>query len=332
DLDRFSEVWGVSLATDAIADTQTALSIEGGSLSYFSGSPNDGGRLLMVSSIPVTSIGDLVEKYEAILLDAYGVLIDGQGALAGAPEMIAALNTQKFPYWVVTNDASRLPSSASKRYGALGLNIDKERIITAGSLLSGHFSQNGWQGKPCLVIGPPDSAAYVRNAGGEVIDWEDKDQSRAEALIIGDEGGYDFIPRVNLALSAVFARLDTGADMHFVLPNPDLIYPAAPGRFGFTAGSIALWFEAALAHRYPDRPPITFERLGKPYAAIYKNAVDRAGTSNVVMVGDQIETDIRGARAIGLDAALVTFGLTRKDIDRLSDDRRPTYLLHDWSI
>ncbi|MEO1335191.1 MAG: HAD-IA family hydrolase, partial [Myxococcota bacterium] len=254
------------------------------------------------------------------------------GALNGAPKMIEALNARAYPYWVVTNDASRLPTTAAKRYASLGLPIKEDRIITAGSLLSGYFARNGWQGKPCLVVGPPDSAAYVAEAGGDVLDWADKDLSRAEAVIVGDEGGFDFIAHMNLALSAIFARLDTGRSMRFVLPNPDLIYPAAPGRFGFTAGSMALWFEAALAHRYPDHPPITFERLGKPYAAIYEAAMARAGSRNVVMVGDQIETDIRGARAVGIDAALVTFGLTRKGLSHLADERRPTYLLHDWSI
>lgn len=48
----------------------------------------------MTSSIPTTSVAELIDRYDAVLLDAYGVLIDGQGALNGAPKMIEALNAR----------------------------------------------------------------------------------------------------------------------------------------------------------------------------------------------------------------------------------------------
>jgi ribonucleotide monophosphatase NagD (HAD superfamily) len=46
----------------------------------------------------------------------------------------------------------------------------------------------------------------------------------------------------------------------------------------------------------------------------------------MVMVGDQLETDIRGARAFGLDAVLVMTGVT-EDVSDAADEVRPTYLL-----
>ena len=39
----------------------------------------------------------------------------------------------------------------------------------------------------------------------------------------------------------------------------------------------------------------------------------RAGTSSVVMIGDQLETDIKGARAAGLDAVWIETGVTADD-------------------
>ena len=286
----------------------------------------------MAKSITTTSVPELIERYDALLIDAYGVLIDGQGALPGAPEVIAHLNRLQKPYWVVTNDASKLPATAATRYRALGLDIEGHRVITAGSLLTWFFETHGLKGTPCAVVGPPDSARYVAEAGGDVLDWNDPDVSRAEALIIGDEGGFDFMPVMNRALSLVFQRLDANKPLRLILPNPDLIYPASPGHFGFTAGSMAMWFEAAIAMRYPDEPITTFERLGKPYAAIFEAAVARASSRNVIMIGDQLDTDIIGARSFGIDAALVTFGLTRTSLTHVPEESRPTHLLHDWSV
>ena len=286
----------------------------------------------MNNRIPEVTVEQLIENYDVILLDAYGVLIDAQGALEGAPKLIDHLNARKKPYFVVTNDASRLPSSAARRYQDLGLRIPEPQVITAGSLLTDHFASKGLHGAPCAVVGPPDGEAYVREAGGEVVDWSDPALSRVEALVIADEGDFDFLPRMNAALSLVFERLDAGQPLRLILPNPDLIYPAGPGRFGFTAGSMAMWIEAALAQRYPEQPLSAFERLGKPYAAIFEAAVRRAGSRNLVMVGDQLETDIQGARSFGLDAVLVMFGLTRSAISDLPPAVQPSFFLRDWAL
>ncbi len=278
------------------------------------------------------TVSELLERYDGLLLDAYGVLIDAQGALPGAREVIDHLNGRGFPYWVVTNDASRLPDTASARYADLGLRIPADRIITAGSLLTPYFARCGLRGATCAVIGPPDSAAYVRQAGATVVDWTDAAVSRVDALVIGDEEPVDFLPRMNDALSLVFSRLDAGSPVRLILPNPDLIYPAGRGRFGFTAGSMALWIEAAAAQRYPELPIQAFVRLGKPYPAIFEAAVDRAQTRNLAMVGDQLETDIRGARAFGIDAVLATFGLTRDALDVTAPDVMPDFLLRAWAL
>jgi ribonucleotide monophosphatase NagD (HAD superfamily) len=56
-----------------------------------------------------TDIDHLLERYELILLDAYGVLLDKRGALPGARELISRLNSEQRPYYLLTNSASRLP-------------------------------------------------------------------------------------------------------------------------------------------------------------------------------------------------------------------------------
>jgi len=95
-----------------------------------------------------------------------------------------------------------------------------------------------------------------------------------------------------------------------VLPNPDLMDPSADQGFGFGAGSIAGMFEAALRVRHPQRTDVRFTRLGKPHAALFAEALRRSATREMVMIGDQLETDIQGARAFGLDAVWIGTGVT----------------------
>ena len=253
------------------------------------------------------TIDELVERYSALLFDAYGVLSYSAGALPGAVDLIDRLNRMKKPYYVLTNDASALPDSRAARYCKAGLNVDADRIITSGSLLKGYFAERGLSGARCAVLGTEDSEEYVRLAGGEVVPTADE----FDVLVVGDQSGFPFVLRVNAVLTALFRMFDAGDMPRLVLPNPDIVYPNYNG-FGMASGSVALIIEAALRHRYPERRP-EFERLGKPNRAIFEAALTLTGTRDMVMFGDTLETDIRGANAFGIDSALVAGGVTSAD-------------------
>ncbi len=86
-------------------------------------------------------------------------------------------------------------------------------------------------------------------------------------------------------------------------------------------------FETALAMRYPHRPDLRFVRLGKPQAAIFNEAFLLSGTRNMVMIGDQIDTDIRGALDFGIDGVLIATGVTGQLNVRDPSGIRPTFRL-----
>lgn len=267
------------------------------------------------------SVLDLAARYDAVLLDAYGVLVDGSGALPGAAELIDALRAREDAFFVVTNDASRLPETVAARLQGFGLEVEPDRVVTSGSLVAAHFAEHGLGGARCFVLGPADSRSYVERAGGTIV--EVSADAECDAVIVCDEDGYDFLDALDATLSALIRRFESGAEIALVQPNPDLIYPKADGEYGFTSGAATLLLEAALARRFPARCP-TFVRLGKPNRALFDEACRRAGSRHVLMVGDQLETDIAGAHAAGLDSALVATGITREVAERTA----PTYLAH----
>jgi HAD superfamily hydrolase (TIGR01450 family) len=270
--------------------------------------------------IPSIVIDALLERYDAFLFDAYGVLVDAGGPLPGAAEVLARLNRDGRAWFVVTNDASKLPATAAQRFQRFGLPVDAGRIVTSGSLLAPFFAAEGLQGRRCTVLGPPDSAHYVEEAGGLVVAPDEE----FAVLVIGDESGFPFLDWADAALSSLVRSIDAGGAVRLVVPNPDLIYPSSGG-FGFAAGTIANMFEGALALRYPARTDLRFARLGKPNAPIFEEAVRRAGTRNVVMVGDQLETDLKGARAAGLDAVWIQTGVTTAIPGDTPSGLRPTW-------
>jgi len=269
-------------------------------------------------------LADVLDRYDAVLLDAFGVLVDGTSALPGAAALITELRRRGMPFLVVTNDASRLPATAAERFRRFGLDIPTGDVLTSGQLLGPYFAERDLAGARCLVLGTEDSQRYVTDAGGLVCPIDpDGDYQLVAAC---DDEGYPFLEGLNAALSVLFRAFDAGRPIHLVLPNPDLLFPAGGGRFGFTAGAVALLLEAALARRYPERA-IEFDRLGKPHRPLFDAAVARLGTRRLLMVGDQLETDIAGARAAGLESALLVTGVSRWQPGGDGRDDGPTYLL-----
>lgn len=269
------------------------------------------------------TIATLIDRYEVLLLDAYGVLVHSSGILAGAAELITKLNRTAKPYYILTNDASRLPATAAARFQSMGLAIEADRIITSGALLNGYFAKNRLAGTHCVVLGPEDSVRYVELAGGVAV----CPQETFDVLVIGDESGFPFLETVDTVLTGLIRKFDHGENVHLVLPNPDLIYPKSDRGFGITGGSIALILEAALHQRYPGRNNLHFDRLGKPHALIFKEALQRSGTWDMAMIGDQLATDIRGAHDFGLDSVLVGGGITHAAAITVDDHPLPTYIM-----
>jgi FMN phosphatase YigB (HAD superfamily) len=74
-----------------------------------------------------------------------------------------------------------------------------------------------------------------------------------------------------------------------------------------------------------------FDRLGKPEPHLFARASKLLGIApdRLVMIGDQLETDVAGARAAGCDAALLA-GISRwRDENSTHDPQAvaPTWLL-----
>jgi HAD superfamily hydrolase (TIGR01459 family) len=275
--------------------------------------------------LPVSaSARELCDRYDGFLLDAFGVLVDGRAALPGAAAFLAELARRGLPYSIVTNDASRRSETNAARFRRFGLDVEPERFLSSGDLIAPHFAAHGLAGARCLVLGTDDSRRFVTDAGGHVCPIDPA--GTYDAVIVCDDDGFPFLDGMNAALSVLFRAFDAGRDIHMLLPNPDVVYPAGDGAYGFTSGAIALLLEEGLARRYPERRP-KFIRLGKPYRPLFDEAARRLaaqGATKLIMIGDQLETDIAGALGAGLDAALLATGVTRWSEPR---DVSPTYLL-----
>ena len=244
-----------------------------------------------MQGIPRVDVASLLARYDTFWIDAYGVLVE---------TIVSRLNR-------------------------FDLKLEPAEVLTSGDLIEGHFERERLAGAPTIVLGTPDSHAYVEAAGGRIVDPSD---TSARVVVVADDDGFDFLKGVEATLTTLMTRLDRGDSTHLVLPNPDLIYPSGGGGYGLTSGSVALLLEQGLRVRFGDRAP-SFQALGKPNRPIFEEAARRTGVTDparVVMLGDQLGTDILGANRFGVDSVLVGTGLTGVD-HAPTRDRRPTWYL-----
>ncbi len=258
-------------------------------------------------------------------MDAYGVLVETAGPLPGAAAFVDRIRGAHRRVLLLSNDASRLVSTVHRRLSGFGIDLSLDEILTSGDLIAPHFAREDLVGRPTIVLGTGESRHYVREAGGEIVKFDDES---AEVVVAADDDGFDFLTGIENTLTTLIRRLDRGLETHLVLPNPDLIYPKGNRDYGLTSGSVALVLEQALRVRFGARAP-QFIRLGKPYEPMFKEAARRTASSEgsrIVMMGDQLRTDILGARKFGVDSVLVGTGLT--DVETVPEpDQVPTWFL-----
>lgn len=279
---------------------------------------------------------ELLARYDGVLLDIYGVMVDASGPLPGAHGLLEELTRAGMPFAFVSNDASRSTATYVAKFAGHGFAVDGSRFVTSGSLIPAYIRERDLAGKRVCVLGTADSVDFVRAGGG--IDVPLAPGMEIDALAVCDDAGFEFLAGIECALSAVVRAVDAGRRPALLLPNPDLLYPKRAGELGFTAGAMALLIEAGLARRFP-RERLVFDRLGKPEPHLYHAAARQLGLAidRVVMIGDQLETDIAGANAAGCPSALLAGSISRWDAAQTTapHDARPaepTYLLSTlWS-
>ena len=276
-----------------------------------------------------TNLQDIINKYDALFLDSFGVLVDGHNAILGAPELIQRLDDQKRLYLVLTNDASVSTESRSNMFFNKGLKIPPDRILSSGHLIKIFINQQDMVNKPSVVLGSQDTIEYAEEAGVVPVDLKHIDDSRS--LIIGHSGPYDWENTLKTVLNHLTATVNTKRKYDVIVPNPDLIYPDGKNKFGFGAAAFSELLKQGFERLHGCSTYVSFRNLGKPCSMIFKEAVHRTNSKKPLMIGDQIETDIVGGNNFGIDTALVKTGISENlygnKKNNLTQNMMPKYIL-----
>lgn len=249
----------------------------------------------------------LRESFDALLLDLDGTLYRGPELIAGAPAALAAAGEQRLMY--VTNNASRAASSVAGHLRELGFRADDDAVVTSAQAAARLLAARLPPGATVLVVGTDDLAAEIERCGLRPIRSFDAEPPAAVVQGHSPRTGWPDLAEAAYAVRA--GALWVAANTDTTLPNERGL---APGN-----GAMVAALRAAT-----DAEPVV---AGKPYAPLLEDALERAGTRRALVVGDRLDTDIDGARCVGLPSLMVLTGVsTLDDVRARPDDRKPTYL------
>ena len=250
--------------------------------------------------------------YAGILFDVDGTIIAGGKALPGAGALIEELRKSNFPFRLLTNDGNHSPEEKSAIIRGCGLDISSDEITSCSMALTPLAEKRKYIGKRFFVMGYLGNPSYAERAG--LIHVRDTEEIEScEGVIVG-EGTYDWKKNID----AVINYYITTGNRLMLVPNPDSYWPNGPnGEIGVGAGGKARFISTILKEYGINIKP-TY--LGKPYSPIYRAALreirakfqlkkNDAG-KKILMVGDSLLSDIRGANRVGFTSALVLTGIS----------------------
>lgn len=228
--------------------------------------------------------------YDAVLLDLDGTVIRGAEAVAEAPEVVNELRRAGLAVQFVTNNASRAPEEVAQHLTDLGVWTTPKEIVTSAQAAVALLAAQLPTGAAVLVIGTEALAAAVGSVGLRPVFAASEQPA---AVVQGH------CPRTGWAqLAEACLVIRTGA--MWIACNLDRTLPTERGLLPGN-GAMVMALQAAT-----DREPTV---AGKPARPLFDTAVNRIGVRRPLMVGDRLDTDIAGARAVGLDSLLVLSGV-----------------------
>lgn len=228
---------------------------------------------------------------DGLLLDIDGVLATSWQALPGAVPALEAFRADGLPFRLITNTTTLSCAALAGTLRDAGFDVHDDEVITA-VVATATYLQEAHPGAAVFVLtdgDPTEDMAGVRL----VARPED-----ADVLVLGgasEDFGYDVVNRV-------FRRLMDGATLVGMHRNR---YWRTSRGWELDAGAYLAGLEEATG--------VTAVTCGKPSRAFFHAALALLGVpaARALMVGDDIENDVEGAREAGVRAALVKTGKYR---------------------
>ena len=250
-----------------------------------------------------------MKNYKGYLIDLDGTMYRGNEVIPEAIPFIEQLEERNIPHVFVTNNSTKSTDDVAEKLNQLGIQANHKQVVTS-SIATAKYLQDQ-SVKTCYCIGQSGLKEPIKEYGIQLMDSTDVD-----AVVMGmdREITYDKLAKACIAIRKGARFISTNRD--HAIPTEDGM---GPGNGAFTA----------LVQTSTQQNPIF---IGKPDTIIMKEALDVLGfpKEDVVMVGDNYQTDIQSGFNAGVDTLFVHTGVTSKG-ELATFKEQPTYIIENLS-
>ena len=251
----------------------------------------------------INNFQDIEDNYDALICDVWGVIHNGRELFEGVNDCLVKFRSKQKPVVLLSN-APRPSKYIERMLNQLGLDRKSfNEIVTSGDMTMSVLNESHY-GSKCYHIGPDRDLNIFDGVNVSRVSFDEADFLFVTGLFddeIEDENSYSSI------LDEAKKR-----NLKLICANPDIVVQR---------GEKLIPCAGAIAKKYEEIGGKAIN-IGKPFSPIFDKAVNLIKGINenqnprIIVIGDGLETDIKGANILKMDSLLVLGGLFASESER----------------
>ena len=245
------------------------------------------------------------------VFDLDGVIYRGNTLLPGVKNTLFSLEERGYQLFFLSNNSTLSRKGYLKKLGKMGIKLKEEQLFPSSYLCALYFkTKEKVNSKKVMIIGEKGLFEELKKIKLK-ISFNPK---KVGYVVVGMDRKINF-----RKLSAAYQAIKNGAK--FIATNTDLTYPLEKTTIP-AAGAIVKALEVSTG----KKPLI----LGKPETFGLEVILKKTGhpPSQVVLVGDRLETDIAAGNKLGVYTVLVLSGISSiEDVKKAPSSLKPRSII-----
>ena len=249
----------------------------------------------MTKNLDKEGFSSIVDDYQLFYVDLWGVVHNGVSLNEEAIKTLNEITRKKKDYILLTN-APRPNHSVKSFLEKLGMEKEiRDHVFTSGEAALNYLRKH-FLDKTFFHVGPPrDFDLFTDFKKNKSKNIENSDYILCTGLFDNHDKDLKYYKSL----------FENNLKKKMICTNPDLIVDRGSTR-ELCAGSVAMVFEKM------GGEVIYF---GKPYPEVYNQSFDNKN-KKILSIGDNLNTDIKGANLLNFDSLLISNGIHKNEIEK----------------
>jgi len=248
----------------------------------------------MTRNLDQEGLSAVAQNYSLFYIDLWGVIHNGIFLYKEAIKTLNELDKQNKEYVLLTN-APRPNSTVKVFLEKMGLDEKiREHVFTSGEAALIYLKKNFFSQK-FYHIGPPRDFDLFK----DFKKMKSEDLNKSDYFLCTG-----LFEKQDTDLNYYRELFEKKIDKKMICTNPDLIVDKGNKR-ELCAGSVAMVFEKMGGQ-------VVY--FGKPYSEVYNLSINNKN-KKTLCIGDNLNTDIKGANLLNYDSLLISNGIHKKEIE-----------------